>query len=140
MKTLGLILCILFTGSIATAQETTTGKDIKVVINNVLSDEGKVIVSLHSDATFMKGAGIQNLESTIKDGKVSFTFKNVPPGTYAIMAMHDVNENNRMDFEANGMPKESYGMSGNAMSMGPPTFEDAKFTLADKEMEFSIKF
>ncbi|WP_394750525.1 DUF2141 domain-containing protein [Spongiimicrobium salis] len=139
MKTLGLFLSILFTGFMATAQDT-TGNDIKVVIDNVLSDEGKVIVSLHNDTTFMKGAGIQNLESTIKDGKVTFTFKNVPPGTYAIMAMHDVNENNRMDFEANGMPKESYGMSGNAMSMGPPTFEDAKFTLADKEMEFIIKF
>lgn len=139
MKQLGLILGILLTGFMGLAQEN-NGAEVKVTINNVLSDEGKVIVALHTDTTFMKGPGVQNLESSIEDGKVTFTFKNVPPGTYAIMALHDANENNRMDFEASGMPKESYGMSGNVMSMGPPTFEDAKFKVDSEDMEFIIKF
>jgi len=45
-----------------------------------------------------------------------------------------------MDFEANGMPKESYGMSGNAMTMGPPTFNDAKFEVSNENLEFNIRF
>ena len=56
------------------------------------------------------------------------------------MALHDENDNKRMDFELNGMPKESYGMSGNEMSFGPPNFVDAKFELSDKDLEFNIRF
>jgi len=88
----------------------------------------------------MKGPGIQNLESKIENGKVTLTFTNVAPGTYAIMAMHDANDNNRMDYEANGMPKESYGMSGNDMTMGPPDFGSAKFEVNGEDLEFTIRF
>ncbi len=139
MKVLVLIIGCLFTGLIATAQEN-SGVNINISIDNVSSNEGKVILSLHSIDTFMKAPGIQTLESTIENGKVSFTFKNVPAGTYAIMALHDVNENGAMDFEDSGMPKESYGMSGNDMSFGPPTFSGAKFEVTDTELDFDIRF
>ncbi|MEO0528313.1 MAG: DUF2141 domain-containing protein, partial [Bacteroidota bacterium] len=107
---------------------------------NVLNDQGKVLASLHTDQTFMKGAGLVDLSATAKKGELIMTFENVEPGTYAIMVMHDENENKRMDFEDNGMPKENYGMSGNAMSMGPPSFDTAKFEVADEDMAFIIRF
>ena len=116
------------------------GVDITVTIDNVANDEGKVLISLHTQDTFMKGAGVASLESTIKDGKVAFTFKNIEPGTYAIMAMHDANDNKQMDFQANGMPTESYGMSGNDMSFGPPTFDGAKFVVEGEDLSFAIRF
>lgn len=139
MKILGLIMGCLFTGLIATAQEN-SGVNINVSIDNVSSSEGKVILSLHSIDTFMKAPGILNLESTIENGKVSVTFKNVPAGTYAIMALHDANENGAMDYEDSGMPKESYGTSGNDISFGPPTFSGAKFEVTDTELDFDIRF
>tara|TARA_R110002050_G_scaffold100580_1_gene208144 strand:- start:91478 stop:91897 length:420 start_codon:yes stop_codon:yes gene_type:complete len=139
MKNLALIIALVCTTIFATAQEK-KGKNITVTIDNVINNEGKVLVSLHTADTFMKGAGIQNLESTITDGKVTFTFENVADGAYAIMAMHDVNDNKQMDFETNGIPKENYGMSGNEMSFGPPTFADAKFTLTEEDLYFNIRF
>ena len=139
MKTVTLTLGLLLVCFLGFSQEK-TGNSIVVSIENVLSDEGKVMVSLHTQDTFMKGPGIQNLESTIENGKVSFTFQNVPEGTYAIMALHDINENQRMDFESNGMPKESFGMSGNDMSFGPPNFEMAKFNVAGEDLKFDIRF
>ena len=45
-----------------------------------------------------------------------------------------------MDFDANGMPIESYGMSNNKMLMGPPNFEDAKFTVENKSLDLTIRF
>ena len=132
--TLGLCL-IVFWGN---AQ--TDGITITVTIDNVTSDEGRVMASVHTQNTFMRGPGILNVESTIKDGKVTLTFENIVPGTYAIMAMHDANNNQQMDFEPNGMPKESYGMSGNDMTMGPPSFDAAKFEVADKDLNFNIRF
>ena len=88
----------------------------------------------------MKGGGIIDLAEKAKKGHVTLKFENVKPGTYAVMAMHDTNDNKRMDFEENGMPKESYGMSGNDMTMGPPSFDLAKFEVSDKDVSFNIRF
>lgn len=139
MKTFALTLTLVMTSLLSLAQEK-TGITIEVSVDNVTSNEGKVVASLYTADTFMKGPGIQNTQSSIEDGKVSLTFENVVPGTYAIMAMHDVNENNRMDYQENGMPKESYGMSGNDMSFGPPSFEAAKFEVGEEDLTFNIRF
>ncbi|MBR9855389.1 MAG: DUF2141 domain-containing protein [Algicola sp.] len=139
MKTVTLALSFFFVSLVAMAQEK-NGINITVTIDNITSDEGKVLIGLHTADTFMKGPGVQNLQSSIENGKVTLKFTNVEPGNYAIMALHDANENNRMDFEANGMPKESYGMSGNDMAIGPPTFDGAKFQVADEDIEFTIRF
>ncbi len=139
MRTVALALAFVFVNLVGYAQES-EGVDITVTIDNVVNNNGKVMVSLHSEDTFLKGPGILNLESTIENGKVSFTFENVSPGTYAVMALHDENENKRMDFQDNGMPKESYGMSGNDMTMGPPNFTDAKFTVSEENLDLNIRF
>ena len=110
MKTVTLALS-LFLVTIAGIAQEKTGVDITVTIDNITSNEGKVLAGLHTEETFMKGQGVQNLQSAITDGKVTLRFTNVTPGNYAVMAMHDANENNRMDYQSNGMPKESYGMS-----------------------------
>ncbi|UJH67776.1 DUF2141 domain-containing protein [Allomuricauda sp. SCSIO 65647] len=139
MKTLSFFLGLLFTGLLATAQDN-LGVTVTVTIENMLSDDGKVTASLHSQETFMKGPGIKNVEAEAKKGEVTLTFENVEPGTFAIMVLHDKNENNRMDFDENGMPKENYGMSGNEMLMGPPTFESAKFEVASEDLTLNIRF
>ncbi len=139
MKTLALILGVLFI-SVNTTLQAQDGVTVNVTIENVLNDNGSVLASLHSGETFLKGAGVIDLTEQAKKGVVTFTFENVKPGTYAVMVLHDENDNQRMDFETNGMPKESYGMTGNSMVMGPPTFADAKFEVSDKDMDFTIRF
>lgn len=138
MEKLAFILAALFVSLLANAQE--KGTTITVSITNIANAKGKVLLSLHQGDSFMKGMGIQNLESDIKDGKVSFTFENVAEGEYAILALHDENENRQMDFDVNGMPLEGYGMSGNSMSMGPPLFEEAKFTVGTEPLDLDIRF
>ena len=88
----------------------------------------------------MKSQSLQSDESFIENGKVKVTFKNVQPGTYAIMVLHDENDNKRMDFEVNGMPKENYGMSNNPVSYGPPQFTDAEFTVESEDLDYLIRF
>ena len=138
MKTVVLFFGLAFMSLCGVAQEETVS--VTVTVENVLNDEGTVLVSLHTVDTFMKGGGIIDLAEKAKEGPITLTFENVSPGTYAIMAMHDANDNKRMDYESNGMPKESYGMSGNEMTMGPPTFDMAKFEVADQDMALSIRF
>lgn len=138
MKKLGLII-VFALATIALRAQENKGVTVKVTIENILSDEGKVIGSLHTSETFMKGPGIINTEVNAVKGEVTLVFKDVEPGTFALMLMHDENENNRMDFEPNGMPKESYATSGD-ISYGPPSFENAKFEVADEDIDLKFRF
>lgn len=140
MKTIVFILttliCSLFTNAQEKAKE---GITITVTIPNTKNNEGNMLLGLHNADTFMKGKGIQNTSSKIKNNIVSVSFTNVPRGEYAIMVLHDENSNNRMDFELNGMPKEDYGMSNNPMSYGPPQFHEAKFSVEKENLELEIR-
>ncbi len=139
MKTIALLLGMLISSFIAKAQDS-EGITISVTIENVMNSEGDILVALHSQDTFMKGLGIQNLKENAEKGEITFSFTNVQPGTYAISSLHDLNKNQQMDFEDNGMPKEDYAMSGSSSPMGPPTFEDVKFEVKEEDMELKLRF
>ena len=137
MKNLILTIGIVFTTLLSFAQ---SGQSITVTVDNVQSTKGKVSFALHTADTFMKGNGLMAAESKIEGNIVTVTFENVPSGEYAILALHDTNGNNGMDYRENGMPLESFGASNNVMNFGPPQYEDAKFTLSDKDLTLNIKF
>ncbi|NNK88082.1 MAG: DUF2141 domain-containing protein [Flavobacteriaceae bacterium] len=115
-------------------------QNLTVTVDNVLNTNGQVLIALHTSETFMKGPGIQNEAVGISGNSVTVTFKDVEPGSYAIMVLHDENSNHRMDYEVTGMPKENYGTSNNAMSFGPPRFEDARFDMTEEDLELKIRF
>lgn len=138
MKTIGLILGLVFSSLVATAQDN-KGVTITVVIENVLSDEGIIMGALHTEQTFMKGPGVVNEQVDAAKGEITLTFENVEKGSFALMLLHDVNNNQRMDFEANGMPKENYATSGET-TFGPPSFAGAQFNVVDEDLEFKIRF
>ncbi|MFT7428384.1 MAG: hypothetical protein ACI9IZ_000868 [Nonlabens sp.] len=132
MKALFTSLIVLLFSFILSAQETFT---LKVTVNNASVDDGKMVYSLNTESQFMKSAPLQTASIEIKDGVATAVFENVPAGDYAVIVLHDKNANGKMDFSANGMPQEAYGTSNNPMSYGPPTWVDAKFTIAsDKEI------
>ena len=77
--------------------------------------------------------------SRIKDGKSTIVFKNLPAGSYAIAALHDENENGKMDTNMLGIPKEAYGASNDANNpFGPPKYKDARFEV-NEDMEITIQ-
>lgn len=140
MKTIILTIILAICNFMSQAQQN-DGIDITVSINNVKNDNGFILLGLHNQQTFMNKSidALTKKQATIKNGKITVTFNNVLPGDYAVMAVHDENANNKMDFELNGMPKEAYGMTNNMVSYGPPLFNDAKFTVADENMSFEIR-
>ncbi|MGB5377119.1 DUF2141 domain-containing protein [Muriicola sp.] len=139
MKKLIFLFAFALSLNFTHAQEA-AGVNVQVTLENVLKEGGEILAALHTANTFMKANGIDNVTVEAKKGSLSFVFKDVKPGSYAVMVMHDVNSNKNMDFDSNGLPTESYGMSGNEMVMGPPTFEAAKFEVADKDLELNIRF
>nr|WP_321223200.1 DUF2141 domain-containing protein [uncultured Psychroserpens sp.] len=138
MKT--LLVCIALTISTLGFSQESKGQTVTVTVENAKSDDGKIVFALNTKDTFMIAEPIQSGTAEIKDGKATITFKDVKPGDYAIMALHDLNGNLRMDFDANRMPTESYGTSNNPRSFGPPVYEDSKFVVANENVELSIRF
>lgn len=113
---------------------------IHVVINNVTSDKGKVYFALYdSENNFNNKKVLKVALAEIENGKVNIIFNQLSPGVYAVTCFHDLNNNGKIDFQANGMPIEDYGVSNNTMSYGPPQFDDAKFELTNKDLTFEIK-
>lgn len=139
MKNLAILFTVLFVSFSATAQDK-EGVTLTVIIENVLNEQGTILTSLHSKDTFMKSEALATLNVGAKKGEMNFTFENVTPGSYAVMILHDSNDNKRMDYQPNGMPKENYGMSNNPMLMGPPSFSDAKFEVDTTDTEIRIRF
>jgi uncharacterized protein (DUF2141 family) len=132
MKTLITTALLVVVSAFAKAQSTTASQQsftITVTVENARNDEGTMMFSLNQKEDFMKGAPFKSDSVTIKDGVANITFTDVPAGEYAVLVLHDKNGNGLMDFEPNGMPKESYGMSNNPMSYGQPTWQEAKFTI-----------
>lgn len=137
MKTI-VFLVLAIASSITLAQKS-EGVTLTVTIPNLVNNEGAASAALYDEATFMKAAPLQSQGGTPENKAVTLIFKNVPPGEYGIITLHDLNGNNRMDFEANGMPKEDYGISGTSASFGPPSWGDAKFTVGTEDMVISIR-
>ncbi len=125
---------LLITNSI-TAQNNT----ITATVVNVTSDSGKVGFALYNKTNF-RMKPLQGATSKIVNGKSVVVFENIEAGEYAVVCYHDKNNNDKMDFQPNGMPLEDYGASNNVMNFGPPKFEDAKFTIIDKNVSLEIKF
>tara|TARA_B110000902_G_scaffold192642_1_gene218311 strand:+ start:5004 stop:5465 length:462 start_codon:yes stop_codon:yes gene_type:complete len=127
---------MLFISNSIIAQNKTT---ITATVVNVTSDSGKVGFALYNKENF-RMKPIQGKESKIVDGKSTIIFENVEAGEYAVICYHDKNDNDKMDFQSNGMPLEDYGASNNVINFGPPNYEDAKFVVTDKSVRLDIKF
>jgi uncharacterized protein (DUF2141 family) len=137
MKTLVSILVVVIISitNIITAQN----KTITATVLNISSDKGIVKFALFNKTNF-RLKPLQSEIGNIENGKTTITFKEVAGGEYAIVCYHDKNSNDKMDFQPNGMPLEAYGASNNIMNFGPPRFDDAKFTVVDKNVSLEIKF
>lgn len=137
MKTLALMLATLFVQPFF-AQEANTST-ITVVIEKLTTDEGEVFGSLYSEKTFLISNPELTAKAEIKNGTAVLIFENVPRGVYGVTAFHDENGNEKMDFEATGMPKENYGSSNNKFNpYGPPTWSDARFEVTGEAVNLNI--
>ncbi|MBT8317020.1 MAG: DUF2141 domain-containing protein [Lutibacter sp.] len=137
--TIVLVFSVIFMSNAQEVTENNSENTITVTVPNVLNNNGKINFALFTQENFRKQPLFAK-SSSIENGKSIVTFEKVPTGTYAIICFHDENNNDQMDFQENGMPKESYGTSNNPMNFGPPQFDSSKFQVADKDISLEIKF
>ena len=143
MKTALVTIALSFSSLFLSAQSeaetstSTVGTTITITVP-VQSTEGTILVGLYTESNFMQNP-TSGAVGEIKDGKCIVNLNNIAPGEYGITLLHDKNNNKRMDFDANGMPSERFGVSNNNMSYGPPQWKNAKFEVANTPIEMEIR-
>ncbi|MGD2128358.1 MAG: DUF2141 domain-containing protein [Lysobacterales bacterium] len=102
-------------------------------------DTGTVEVSLFNSAdTFMKKPFLQFSGHLDEDGVYTATFAAVPQGEYAVVVVHDENDNGTLDRGFLGLGGESYAFSNGARPwFGWPDFADAAFEV-DQSVQLDI--
>lgn len=74
------------------------------------------------------------------DGRENIHIRNVPPGEYALLVYYDENNNDRLDINFIGIPKEPLGFSNRYQPKGPPSYKRAAFILEKGESRhFDVK-
>lgn len=82
----------------------------------------------------MSKASPQRAKNT--DGVWRCTFTNLPAGSYAVSAAHDVNGNGKPDRSFVGIPTEPWAVSNNVRpTLRPPRFAEAPFVLTVGEVK-----
>ncbi len=131
MKYFCLLLFIVVHVAVCQPVKPFTENTVVVRINGIKTQNGQVLLSLfrspegfptHPEKAFRWG------KAKVTASSIIISFNGLPPGTYAIAAVHDENSNDVMDTDWLGLPKESYGVSNNVTStLAPPKFDEAKF-------------
>jgi uncharacterized protein (DUF2141 family) len=128
---------LILTACLAAALLPAQNHTLTVTLNGFRSDKGMVEVQVYDQAAAYPTKpekALVKLRGPVANGVASVVFKDLAPGTYAIAAYHDANNNGKMDANFIGIPKEQTGASNDAKGrMGPPAFKDAKFALSGNQ-------
>lgn len=123
----------------ALAMAEATGS-ITFQIDNVRNARGKILVAVCPQDKFLKEDCAHNGEAPARPGTVTVTVANVPAGDYAAQAFHDENNNEEVDQNFIGIPKEGVGFSRDAkIVFGPPKWRDAHFLHQARPAAMRIK-
>ena len=77
---------------------------------------------------------INDVKSKIENNECYITIENLSSGEYAFKYFHDENNNDKLDCNWMGIPKEGYGFSNNAKgNFGPPPFEQWVFEISNNK-------
>lgn len=129
---LGLILNLF-----ATENYPTSSCNLMVKLENIEDQKGQIMIAVYdSEKEFPNGKGIAGKKAGLKD---ELCFK-LSPGRYAIAVYHDLNNNERLDKNMLGIPKEAFGFSNNPkITTGAPSFDKAAVTVTNENTTIVIR-
>lgn len=127
--------------AVAVAQLPCPGIHVKIL--NIRNNTGTVACALFESPD---GFPIEYLHYAtnmmvikIRETQARCDFLDIPPGTYALVVIHDENMNGKLDTNWLGVPTEGYGFSNDArVLLGAPSFSAASFQYDGQNLELTI--
>lgn len=115
--------------------------EVAVTVTDIESNKGKIILMLFEDAEGFpsdKEKAFRRAKIDAKEGEIFYRFEDVPFGTYAVTVGHDENDNDEMDRNFVGFPKERVGVSFQT-KFGKPSFNRSQFDLSSGQARQEIR-
>ena len=127
--------------SVAFAQS--PSQRIHVKILNIRNNTGTIDCALFESPVGFPTEFLQSATTVmikkIRDLQARCDFEDIPPGTYAIVVIHDENMNGKLETNWLGVPTEGYGFSNDAKGLfGAPSFSAASFQYIGQKLELTI--
>jgi uncharacterized protein (DUF2141 family) len=137
-----LALAQILVSAVAGAEPPPDSATISVNVGPLRNSKGSLGCRLHASAEGFPrtGTGLVSRRVKIAGATARCVFENVAPGTYAVVVLHDENDNRQCDKNRLGIPIEGYGVSNNhTHPLSAPTWQESKFAVeARKPHELSI--
>jgi uncharacterized protein (DUF2141 family) len=117
---------------------------LTVKVKGIRNAKGKIAVVLYGDGKGFpldpsSAAAAKHVDIDPQTLTATVVFEKLPQGVYAATVLHDENMVGKMEFDSAGTPLEGYGISNNPdSSEGPPTFDEAKFTVNPPDAAIEI--
>lgn len=133
-----LLVCIGWLLPLSADESVGNDTTLQLVVEGVQRSQGHIIVGVFAcEASYDEGENPKMhamLPAQPRQGKVEYTFRGLPAGSYAIKLFHDINDNQKLDSNWLGIPREPFGFSNNPrIRFGPPDFDTARFTVVAGE-------
>jgi uncharacterized protein (DUF2141 family) len=128
------LCCALLLAPLVAASAT-----VEVRVSGVRDARGKINVALCDKERFLKACAY-SATAPAQTGETTVAIKDVPAGTFAVLAYQDVNENGQLDRNALGVPSERYGFSRAARGkFGPPGFQEAAIEIGEEPLVTTVR-
>jgi len=132
IATSAFITAIASISTFAFISHSAQAAELTVNINEINKQTGHLQVALFlGEESYQQGKTKWTSKVKVNHESEKLIFSDLPDGNYAIKIFHDANDNNKMDFNMLGMPKENYGFSNNTGRFGQPEYDEAKFIVKD---------
>jgi uncharacterized protein (DUF2141 family) len=135
MRKLCLAACMFFA-----LDRAGNAADIILTVDGLSSTKGTMLLELDdSEESWQNRAPPVAMGRATAAGRtLTYTFRDLKPGTYALSIFQDENDNGKFDTNFLGIPKEGWGFSNNPDVRRKATFDEAKFSVEQKDVAITI--
>lgn len=137
LKFTSLMTSMLLFSSMPVAAESAS---LTVTVTDAATTMGRVEVTLfNSSESFLKGVFLQRRGKVEENGTFVAEFFGIGEGEYAVVAVHDENNNGIFDSGFLGFGSEGLGYSNNVRPfLGRPNFDEVKLSIGAGQTEIEI--
>lgn len=118
--------------------------NLQVNVSAISNNKGLVEFALYKNPAVFTEAGKTHRLARVdaQKGSVTYTFKDLEPGKYALVVYHDENHNKICDKNFFGIPTEAYAFSNNVRpKLSVPSFEDCAIKLQqDRSIQIKMVY
>lgn len=104
--------------------------DLLVRATGFTHHNGRAMARLYRRGDDIRGEPYRIARADIRDGRAALRFPALPYGSYAVIVVHDENDNGKIDHNAFGIAAEPLGFSNGfvlGITSGMPSFEKLRF-------------